>query len=157
MMALRGLLSTQPAPSAELHRSTERTGMKPGVKRDLIFVVLLVAGILLWGSLGFMLAPSVPPAAKGSEPERLQPIESLKAFMNQWMLKGMFGGVALVLLYSGFRTISGRKWQASGVEESPEDSYLSGKAVAVIVSIFAAVVIGAFAYVLLSGDYTSRG
>ena len=110
--------------------------MKPGVKQDLIFVVIFVVGVVLWFSVGLMLAPLAPPASEGTE-------LATQAFWRAWRWSGMGVGCALVVAHVGVRARSGVK---------REDRYLSGKAVAVIASIFAAIVLAVITYVLVSND-----
>jgi hypothetical protein len=98
--------------------------MKPGVKRDLILISVFVVGMLLWFGVGFILAPSVPPAAPGNEVERLQAVESLKAFMHQWGQKGLYLGLALIFLCCGLRAFRGKERPANAPQEKPDDRSL---------------------------------
>ena len=138
--------------------------MKKGVKRDLIGVVVFAVVGAIYISIGFLLAPEIrdrptrPDTTEGS----LQGIKDVldqahqdldrRRFLERWMWNGIYLGVACVLAYSGWRGLALSKHADVKNTEKPEDSYLSGKAVAIIVGVFVLGLGALVAWAVLSNN-----
>ena len=156
----------RPPPSADHRRyvAFEVLDMKKGVKRDLIGVIVFAVAVSIYIAIGFLLAPETP-----DKPIRPETIEgSLSAirdtldqahddldrrrFLDRWMWNGIYLGVACVLVYSGWRGLALTKRTDAKTTEKPEDSYLSGKAVAIIVGVFVLGIGALIAWTILSNN-----
>lgn len=123
--------------------------MKKGVKRDLIAVIVFTVIGSIYLCVGFLFAPDIP-----NRPTRAETFEGSlremqdtfdqahhdlvrRRFLDRWMWNGICLGVTVVLGYSGWRGYVLSKRTDVTETEKPEDSYLSGRAVAIIAGIFA--------------------
>jgi hypothetical protein len=109
--------------------------MKPGVRRDVQFVAALAIFIALWLLLGLVLLMFRGLGGRPADPRQggLQARaahHAVDAWGKAGLVIGLIGSSILVARFYN-------KGRAPG--ERPEDSYLSGRAVAVMAGLFAAL------------------